>query len=38
MANAPNGWLLNDATKSPRNRYPMERPNPQPGQKSIPRL
>ena len=37
-AKIPNGCELNDAIKSPLNKYEIEFPNPQPGQKSIPRF
>ena len=37
-AKIPKGCEWNDEVKSPRNKYEIEFPNPQPGQKSNPRF
>ena len=37
-AKIPSGWEWNDELNSPLTKYEMEFPNPQPGQKSIPRF
>lgn len=37
-AKKPNGWVCHEFGKSPLSKKPIERPSPQPGQKSNPKL